>query len=58
MEEKPTSDTVYEAIHALYNNPDPAAKEKASQWLGQLQKSVTSWINRPYAYGLNSRIHS
>ena len=37
----PTLDTVYQAVYSLYNNPEPTEKEKASQWLDDLQKSVT-----------------
>ena len=40
MNEIPAIEIVYEALEALYHNPDPASKEKASQWLGELQKSV------------------
>lgn len=34
-------DTVYQAISALYNNPNGTEKEKASIWLGDVQKSVS-----------------
>lgn len=40
MEEKPAIDLVLSAVSALYNNPDKAEKERASEWLLQLQKSV------------------
>ncbi|CAH1407920.1 unnamed protein product [Nezara viridula] len=43
MESSPSLETVHQAVYALYHNPDPAEKEKASLWLGQLQKSVFSW---------------
>ncbi|XP_013777598.1 transportin-3-like [Limulus polyphemus] len=43
METAPSLETVYQAIHALYHNPDPAGKEKASSWLGELQRSVFAW---------------
>lgn len=34
-------DTVYQAISALHDNPNASEKEKASIWLGKLQKSVS-----------------
>lgn len=34
-------DTIYEAIRALYDNPNANEKEKASRWLGEVQKSVS-----------------
>ena len=40
MNELPEIEIVYEALKALYHNPDPSSKERASQWLGDLQKSV------------------
>ncbi|CAB0015471.1 unnamed protein product [Nesidiocoris tenuis] len=43
MNSMPTLDTVYQAVYTLHNNPDPSSKEKASQWLGELQKSVWAW---------------
>ncbi|KAJ1519674.1 hypothetical protein ONE63_004939 [Megalurothrips usitatus] len=43
MDSSPTLETVYQAVYTLYHNPDPAEKEKASQWLGELQKSVSAW---------------
>lgn len=41
MEAAPTAEAVYQGVYALYNNPDKAEKEKASQWLDLLQKSVS-----------------
>lgn len=41
MEEKPAIELVLSAISALYNNPDKSEKERASQWLLELQKSVS-----------------
>lgn len=41
MDQKPSLDLVFLAVSALYNNPNTAEKEKASQWLGALQKSVS-----------------
>lgn len=41
MESKPSLDLVYAAVSALYNNPNSTEKERASQWLGELQKSVS-----------------
>lgn len=36
-------ETVYQAIGALYDNPNANEKEKASLWLGDMQKSVSSF---------------
>lgn len=41
MEAPPSTDTVYQSVYALYNNPDTSEKEKASKWLDSLQKSVS-----------------
>ncbi|XP_050347277.1 transportin-3 [Nymphalis io] len=41
--EAPSMDTIYQAINALYDNPNPNEKEKASRWLGEVQKSIHSW---------------
>lgn len=38
-------ETVYQAISALYDNPNASEKEKASLWLGDVQKSVC----KPYS---------
>lgn len=46
MDQKPSLDIVYMAISALYNNPDTNEKERASQWLADLQKSVST-VNIP-----------
>lgn len=43
MELSPTLDTVLQAISALYHNPEPTIKEKASFWLEELQRSVHAW---------------
>uniref|UniRef100_A0A8D8ZEZ3 Transportin-3 n=1 Tax=Cacopsylla melanoneura TaxID=428564 RepID=A0A8D8ZEZ3_9HEMI len=43
MESQPSLETVYSAVHTLYQNPDKSEKEKASQWLQQLQKSIFAW---------------
>lgn len=40
----PPIEEVFQAIHALYNDPNPQEKEKASAWLGKLQKSVRSLV--------------
>ena len=42
MNELPAIEVVYDALNALYHNPDPVSKERASQWLGDLQKSVST----------------
>lgn len=43
MNELPAIEIVYDALNALYHNPDPTSKERASQWLGELQKSIFAW---------------
>lgn len=40
---KPSLSLVYQAIQALYHDPDPTGKERASVWLGELQRSVRKW---------------
>lgn len=51
MDQPPTLDMVHMAVFALYNNPNSSEKEKASQWLGDLQKSVRiSIFSRIYPY--------
>ncbi|XP_068829237.1 transportin-3 isoform X3 [Capricornis sumatraensis] len=40
---KPTLQLVYQAVQALYHDPDPSGKERASCWLGKLQRSVHAW---------------
>lgn len=45
---KPNLALVYQAVQALYHDPDPAGKERASVWLGELQRSVRKW-ERPRA---------
>lgn len=40
-------DTVYQAISALYDNPNANEKEKASVWLGDIQKSVSTPLLPP-----------
>lgn len=43
MDSSPSLETVCQAIYALYHNPDTSGKEKASVWLGELQRSVFAW---------------
>ncbi|XP_023652672.1 transportin-3-like [Paramormyrops kingsleyae] len=40
---KPSLALVYRAVQALYHDPDPAGKEQASVWLGELQRSMYAW---------------
>ncbi|XP_048864276.1 transportin-3-like isoform X2 [Brienomyrus brachyistius] len=40
---KPSLALVYRAVQALYHDPDPAGKERASVWLGELQRSMYAW---------------
>ena len=42
--ERPAIELVLHALDALYRNDDVAEKEKASQWLMQLQASVSVLI--------------
>lgn len=39
---RPSVDQVRAVISALYNNSDPTGKEKASEWLQELQRSVST----------------
>lgn len=41
MDQPPNIEMVYLAVSTLYNNPNTTEKEKASSWLGDLQKSVS-----------------
>ncbi|GIX93596.1 transportin-3 [Caerostris extrusa] len=43
MDSQPTLQIVCQAIYSLYHNPDTAEKEKASTYLGELQRSVFAW---------------
>ncbi|CAG9762958.1 unnamed protein product [Ceutorhynchus assimilis] len=43
MEEKPNLDIVILAVSTLYKNPERTEKERASEWLLNLQKSVHAW---------------
>ncbi|KAJ0012727.1 hypothetical protein NQD34_017061 [Periophthalmus magnuspinnatus] len=40
---KPSLALVYQAVQALYHDPDPSGKERASVWLGELQRSMYAW---------------
>ncbi|XP_028809640.1 transportin-3 isoform X2 [Denticeps clupeoides] len=40
---KPSLPVVYQAVQALYHDPDPAGKERASVWLEELQRSMYAW---------------
>jgi len=49
MEDSPSIETVYEAIYALYNqNTNPAEKQRASNWLNEMQKSVSDPLTEHY----------
>lgn len=50
---RPSVDQVRAVISALYNDSDPSGKEKASQWLQELQRSVC--IATLIFWGLSSR---
>lgn len=43
VDSPPDLQVVIQAIKTLYHDPDPASKESASTWLGQLQSSVLAW---------------
>ncbi|KAH3738663.1 transportin-3-like [Dreissena polymorpha] len=43
MESPPSIETVQQALQALYSDPDVVGKERASVWLGELQRSVHAW---------------
>lgn len=43
MEAPPTLEIVCQAINTLYHDPNTGEKEKASLWLGNLQRSVYAW---------------
>lgn len=38
---KPSLVLVCQAVQALYHDPNPTGKERASVWLGELQRSVS-----------------
>ncbi|XP_028670547.1 transportin-3 isoform X2 [Erpetoichthys calabaricus] len=40
---KPSLALVYQAVQALYHDPDPAGKERASLWLEEFQRSMYAW---------------
>lgn len=42
--DSPSLETVYQAIGALYDNPNANEKEKASLWLADMQKSVSLFL--------------
>ena len=37
-----TVEPVISALHTLYSDPDPTAKEQANAWLSEFQKSVST----------------
>ena len=41
MDSPPDLETVYQAVYSLYNNSNPSGPGKTSQWLDELQKSVS-----------------
>uniref|UniRef100_A0ACB8FM75 Uncharacterized protein n=1 Tax=Sphaerodactylus townsendi TaxID=933632 RepID=A0ACB8FM75_9SAUR len=45
---KPGLQVVYQAVQALYHDPDPSGKERASLWLGELQRSCHDWGRRGF----------
>ncbi|KAK3097484.1 hypothetical protein FSP39_010037 [Pinctada imbricata] len=58
MESEPSLETVHQALQALYNNPDIHGKEKASVWLGELQRSVYAWQVSDHLLRLNQSLES
>ena len=41
MEAAPPVENIVHAVQTLYHNPDASEKERASNWLGQFQRSVS-----------------
>ncbi|XP_074655394.1 transportin-3-like isoform X2 [Tubulanus polymorphus] len=58
MDSQPSVETVFQALTALYHNPDTAGKERASIWLGELQKSVYAWQIADQLLRLNKDVES
>uniref|UniRef100_A0A2C9JGA5 Importin N-terminal domain-containing protein n=1 Tax=Biomphalaria glabrata TaxID=6526 RepID=A0A2C9JGA5_BIOGL len=58
MDSAPSLELVNQALQALYNNPDVTGKEKASVWLGELQKSVFAWQVADQLLTLNQSLES
>ncbi|XP_077999883.1 transportin-3-like [Glandiceps talaboti] len=58
MEPEPTLETVVQAVQSLYHSPDPSAKEKASNWLGDFQRSVHAWQIADQLLRLNQNVES
>ena len=58
MEAAPSLETVFQALYALYRNPDISGKEKASIWLGELQRSVYAWQVSDQLLQLNKDVES
>lgn len=50
MESPPDLETVYQAVYSLYNNSNPSGPGKISQWLDELQKSVSYLLTVFYNY--------
>ena len=40
---RPSVDQVRTVINSLYDDSNPGGKEKASEWLQELQRSVSAW---------------
>lgn len=57
METAPSLETVNQALQALYNNPDVVGKEKASVWLGELQRSVSIFLVFNLVGGVVTYVH-
>lgn len=58
MDAAPSLETVLQALHALYHGDNVAGKEKASLWLGELQKSVFAWQISDQLLQLNRDVES
>ena len=37
------AETLTQALHALYHNPDPAVKEQANRWIQEFQTTPDAW---------------
>jgi len=58
MDSAPSLETVLQALHTLYHGDDGGGKEKASVWLGELQKSVYAWQISDQLLQLNQDMES
>lgn len=55
---KPSVDHVRAVINALYDESNPTGKEKASEWLQELQRSVYAWEIADHLLRLNVSVET